>query len=734
MKILMLTDKMGIGGAETHIFALSKELIKKGHSITLISAGGVFADKLCEIGAICISAPMDRRDLKSILICRRVLKNEMANFDIIHAHTRFTATLACLIRGRGRLPKIITTAHLPFSRQGIGKLTKWGDHTLAVSNDIKAHLISVYGLPENRVTVTKNGIDLDSFSPDARVPENIIMHISRIDEGRAKTAFLLVDIADRLTACDSALKIVIVGDGDRFDQLRRAAEKKNRLAGREIIILTGAASNVEELLSRAKIFVGVRRALLEAMAMGIPSIASGDEGYGGIITNEAIGILRRSNFCARGLKSAGSEILFSDIFRLLNDEALMKKSSADGLRLVRQSYSSESFANDADACYHKLMRERSAALLGYFGFNNLGDEAICSAAAEALKKRGIGRLAILINKGRMPSSETAQENSITAVNRTNIFKIIPAIKNTDMLILPGGNLLQNETSQRSLLYYTSVMMIARILGRRIYMLSSGIGSIRGALSRGITASAIRKCFFVGARTTADLAVIRAFRGNKNTALMPDICFLLYKSEALRKRNGLYTYSEGRNIGYFAVIASSGFAPSPHTLVALEEYTGLLSRVFIISPMNDIDALRFYKTNGIDVIIPSSTDDFAAKLGECRFSVSSRFHGGIFSLILGVPCFLLSASEKNRALISEIEGLNRDGLLMPLYADDLESIANAKLPDAENPKNESRTYELMALMKKAADGDMLFHEKADRIVSSLKETVITCIDELFGREL
>ena len=151
-----------------------------------------------------------------------------------------------------------------------------------------------------------------------------------------------------------------------------------------------------------------------------------------------------------------------------------------------------------------------------------------------------------------------------------------------MLILPGGSLLQNETSLRSLIYYTSVMKLASIMGRRIYMLSSGIGAIRGRIARLVCASALRGCFFVGARTSADLAVIRAFRKSQNTAFMPDICFLLYgvgqtSHEAELNKKGV------SDNGCFAIIPSTHYAPSLKTVEKLENVTGLKSNIIIISP-------------------------------------------------------------------------------------------------------------------------------------------------------
>ena len=46
MKILFLTDGMGIGGAETHILTLIGELTKRGIEVTLLSAGGEYGEIL----------------------------------------------------------------------------------------------------------------------------------------------------------------------------------------------------------------------------------------------------------------------------------------------------------------------------------------------------------------------------------------------------------------------------------------------------------------------------------------------------------------------------------------------------------------------------------------------------------------------------------------------------------------------------------------------------------------
>ena len=50
MKILMATMGMDIGGAETHIVELAKELKKQGHDVAIVSHGGVYVHEISGAG------------------------------------------------------------------------------------------------------------------------------------------------------------------------------------------------------------------------------------------------------------------------------------------------------------------------------------------------------------------------------------------------------------------------------------------------------------------------------------------------------------------------------------------------------------------------------------------------------------------------------------------------------------------------------------------------------------
>ena len=624
MRILMLCDSLGIGGAETHILTLALGLLDGKNEVTLISAGGAYEDRLISAGAICINAPLTKRDPISIARSYKIIKRHIKGFDIIHAHTRLTSYLVHLARGKYSLPKTVVTAHLNFSSSGIGKFTKWGDMTLAVSEDIREHLVKAFGVRREQILLTKNGIDLDEYRGKMR-DEKRILHISRIDGDRALVSLLLCRIAPTLLCrfCDYVIEIY--GDGDMMDELRAAASEANSALGRRGVILHGATASVADALGGGGIFVGVSRAALEAMAMRLPTVIAGNEGFGGVIRKEMITNMIKTNFCARGLCAANEERLIRDITALIEDDCLYEESARLGYETVLRNYTKESMVADAMSAYRLARGRLKLSLLGYFGFGNLGDETTLRVLSEHLKQRGIEISGVI---SRRSSSEKS---------------LISIIGESDALLLGGGNLLQNETSLLSLLYYASVMLMALAMKKRTLALASGVGEIRGAAATVITRLTVSRLYRIGARTRYDKEMFRRF-GAERIGLMPDLCFTLAR--------GLGSDDMSRES--FLVIVKDKGRLSEDIIRHIASESGLAPIVAIISESDDKDRCRLLcKSLGTELTLIKDYDKLCEVISGCRFCVSERLHGAIFSLVAKRKCFIDTDSKKLFALYEEI---------------------------------------------------------------------------------
>ncbi|MDR3560151.1 MAG: polysaccharide pyruvyl transferase CsaB [Negativicutes bacterium] len=118
---------------------------------------------------------------------------------------------------------------------------------------------------------------------------------------------------------------------------------------------------------------------------------------------------------------------------------------------------------------------------GYYGFANAGDEAMLAAMIEALTEVDPA-VKITVISGN--PADTRQRHGVAAVYRLNYPEIIRVLSQSDLLVSGGGSLLQDVTSDRSLYYYLSIMMLAKKLGKPVMLYAQGIGPVRGALAKG----------------------------------------------------------------------------------------------------------------------------------------------------------------------------------------------------------------------------------------------------------
>ena len=106
---------------------------------------------------------------------------------------------------------------------------------------------------------------------------------------------------------------------------------------------------------------------------------------------------------------------------------------------------------------------KNVLVSGYVGFSNFGDDVIFAMLTRHLKSKGFNVSALSANP-----QKTKKQYKINAQNYKNIFDIISEISKCDYLISGGGSLLQNATSNLSLLYYISIILLAKIMFKKAF--------------------------------------------------------------------------------------------------------------------------------------------------------------------------------------------------------------------------------------------------------------------------
>lgn len=477
MHIMMLTDSMDVGGAETHVYELSRLLVLRGHKVTVVSSGGAMVRKLGAVGVRHIFLPNSVSPAAEAALIA-ILRQEKPH--VIHAHTRRRAFLCRFARRYVTIP-VVFTAHALFdARAPLDRLSYFPPDVIAVSRDIAAHLIHRFGVSRSAVTVIENGVDTSRSLTDMRQSAPLsILSVSRQDRDSARAAMLLCEIVPRLSRrLGIPVELTVVGGGNALPILRQLAEKANALCRRRVVRLVGRVDDPTPYLVRCHVFVGVSRAAMEAMAAARPVILCGDEGYLGILNSRTLPNALRTNLCARGEAAADEARLLTDLtafasLSMQEREGLGKFARETALRF----FSADRMAKRTEAVYRQaIARLRQslsydALICGYYGYGNCGDELILRHLLQGQMERGgESRLAIMTADGHAPSGTVG-------VARYDMADVRSALRRSGALILGGGSLLQDATSKRSLLYYLALIAAARRRGIPIMLYANGLGPL-----------------------------------------------------------------------------------------------------------------------------------------------------------------------------------------------------------------------------------------------------------------
>lgn len=638
LHICMITSSLDIGGAETHIITLSRQLAKLGHKVTIISSGGSLVAPFPGIRHLTL--PLN--DKKEFFFCLLVLRAHFkhAHYDVIHTHARYPAFL-CRLCGASPL---VSTAHWPFyTGHLLGKLPVWGKKILAVSPDIAAYLGSEYHIPEKDILLTVNGIDTDFFSSLPNVFDNTtglcLCHASRFDADRSKVAFALIGILPSLAFLRPTLHLV--GDGSEMERIRVQANITNKKFGRAAIILHGRQTDIRPMIAKAHLFVGVSRAALEAMAMARPVIVAGDEGLLGLFEPNVAEFAAKSNFCCRGASPFTRQGLRMAILDLVKrPKAEIAQMCYFNRAYVEKNYTPHRMATDALQAYQAVLHTKSALLCGYYGFGNIGDEWLAKAGKEHLRSMGYRHVFLLSKK---KCSRAA----------------LSALLSGEDLYLGGGNLLQDGSSRRSLLFYLAVCRTAICFGGKLYMIGAGLGPLSEWGEEKIRA--LLPCFQkLEARSEKDYDTMQSLCPKSSVKLGCDMSLRI--SFSIRKSTADTIF-----------IIPSVHLLSHASVYAVERYLSRLVRAFptekrllLAFHTSDIPLVKQLSSRlAIPFYLPCA-DEMTRLFSNARLTVTSRLHGAIGALSSGVPSLIWNDGGKNLAFYSDVKKTaERLGLVSPV---------------------------------------------------------------------
>ena len=342
MKIAMVGQfPPHVGGVGVHIHTLSKELIKQGHEVFVITYPHKDIkdiDGIHVIGTKGLNIP-GVRGLMFKINAKRALKEliEKEDIDIIHGHYLFPAGAAAVEIGNKYGIKTYVTAHgsdmfevykkQPYMRSIIRKVLKNADGVFAVSNALRHEIIAtgVTGISDkmklswNSVDINKfSNIDNDSFKRENNLSDKpIVLFVGNLIKRKNVDSLL-----EAKKIANSDYYLVVVGDGPLFKKLKTKVKEENI----PDVIFTGSRNDVEKIIPSCDVLVlpsfseSFGLVLIEALACGKPVIGSDVGGITEIITDE-VGLLVNPNDISSIAHAIDRIVNDNDLRQLLSSNA-----------------------------------------------------------------------------------------------------------------------------------------------------------------------------------------------------------------------------------------------------------------------------------------------------------------------------------------------------------------------------------------------------------------------------
>ncbi len=200
------------------------------------------------------------------------------------------------------------------------------------------------------------------------------------------------------------------------------------------------------------------------------------------------------------------------------------------------------------------MRKRSGVVIsGYYGFNNAGDEAVCAALVQEIRKTLVN---VKITVLSADPKKTSSEYGVESIGRNNIFAIFSALRSCKLFISGGGSLLQNATGINSVFFYGAMLSLAKLAGARCMIAAQGLGPLNGKFARYLSRNAINKAEIAAWRDEESLALAKKIGATKPRHKLSCDPVLIWKPFKCKKRD-----DTAKKTIAFCMRPWKGFAPS-----------------------------------------------------------------------------------------------------------------------------------------------------------------------------
>ncbi len=698
MKVIHLTGGGDVGGAKTHVVSLIKTL-GKSIDVKLISLrAGDFADEARAAG-------IDTQVVYSgniILDILRVIKIiNTGNYDIIHSHGAKANMFAVISKIFAARP-IVTTVHSDYRLDYMHSMPKkysFGvinslalrliDNYICVSSDLREKLIDRKFMP-NKLFTIPNGIDFnmdvkiqtrEEFAQKYNIPlapgDVVVGILARLTPVKGIGTFIK---AARVAADKNpSVKFLIGGDGEERSSLEQMVASLNL---QNNVYFLGWVREIFEFLSVIDINVlsslseGFPYSILEGAFLKKATISTNVGGIPDLIESGINGYL----FTPGDHDSLGRHIIE------LSDNTSKRLEMGDMLySKAKLRYSLDSMRKIQLEIYDTLLARSSSRhlydiiLSGYYGFKNSGDDAILMAIINDIRiyKKDVKIMVLSHNP-----METKKSHNVDSTNRLNIISITKAMRRSKLFINGGGNLMQDDTSTRSLIYYLGATWLAKKMGSRVMVYANGIGPINKSFNRRLTRIVLNQVDVITLREEFSRREVSNLGINSPKILVTADPSLTVVPISSKNADDILS-AEGIDLSHpfvgFSARSCENNSVYDHTVIAraadyvIDRYGAI--PVFIPMQPSDTEIIRriisAMKGKGYILTAQYQVSEILGIISRMEMLIGMRLHSLIYAANLGIPVIGLVYDPKVEAFLQyfhqasagSIEDLNYDKMVL-----------------------------------------------------------------------
>lgn len=254
--------------------------------------------------------------------------------------------------GRSVKEQVLRRLHAPFVERYV-----------TVSRSLRDYLVERVGIRPERITTICNGVDTDKFRPAQRKPDGalpphlrgeglvVIGTVGRLQPVKNQQMLLaaFADVVRERGDAAASARLLVVGDGP----LRARLEQQARTLGiAQRVCFAGDRADVAQLLQCLDVFVlpslaeGISNTLLEAMATGLPVIATRAGGNVELVEDGANGAL---------FDLADAQALTRLITGYLAEPALRRRHGARSRQRAVENFSLQAMVDSYRGTYERLL-------------------------------------------------------------------------------------------------------------------------------------------------------------------------------------------------------------------------------------------------------------------------------------------------------------------------------------------------------------------------------------------